>query len=60
MSSTISRILVISSLTISFTCLALFFSFLPYRAVVGELDEALDSRMDLSEIRAPPLKPLTH
>jgi U6 snRNA-associated Sm-like protein LSm8 len=31
-----------------------------HRAIVGELDEDIDSRMDLSEIRAAPLKPLTH
>mmetsp|Transcript_25529 Transcript_25529/g.37693 ORF Transcript_25529/g.37693 Transcript_25529/m.37693 type:complete len:95 (+) Transcript_25529:89-373(+) len=29
-------------------------------AVVGELDEDIDSRMDLSEVKAAPLKPLTH
>mmetsp|Transcript_15922 Transcript_15922/g.28282 ORF Transcript_15922/g.28282 Transcript_15922/m.28282 type:complete len:99 (+) Transcript_15922:313-609(+) len=29
-------------------------------AVVGELDEELDSQVDLSAIRAAPLKPVTH
>mmetsp|Transcript_15741 Transcript_15741/g.26273 ORF Transcript_15741/g.26273 Transcript_15741/m.26273 type:complete len:95 (+) Transcript_15741:86-370(+) len=29
-------------------------------AIVGEVDEDVDSRIDLSDVRAPPLKPLVH
>jgi len=29
-------------------------------AVIGELDEELDSQVDLSEIKADPLKPVVH
>jgi hypothetical protein len=36
-----------------------FFLFL-CRAVIGELDEDLDSQIDLTQIKAPPLKPVTH
>jgi hypothetical protein len=31
-----------------------------FRAVVGELDENLDSRLDLSSIRADPLNQVVH
>ena len=31
-----------------------------YRAIIGEVDEDHDSQVDLSQIRAPPLKPVTH
>lgn len=30
------------------------------RSVVGELDEELDSSLDLSKLRAHPLKPVIH
>ena len=30
------------------------------RAVVGEVDDELDSQIDLSQISAAPLKPLAH
>lgn len=30
------------------------------RAVIGELDEDLDSNLDLSQIMAPPLKAIAH
>eukprot|EP00854_Cymbomonas_tetramitiformis_P003226 gene3226-4070_t len=29
-------------------------------AVIGELDDELDSQLDLEAMRAPPLKPITH
>lgn len=29
-------------------------------AIVGELDEHLDSRVELADVRAPPLKPIAH
>ncbi|MBA0705589.1 hypothetical protein Golax_017773, partial [Gossypium laxum] len=31
-----------------------------FRSVVGELDEELDSALDLSNLRAHPLKPVIH
>jgi U6 snRNA-associated Sm-like protein LSm8 len=31
-----------------------------HRGVVGELDEELDSNLDLSSLRAHPLKPVQH
>jgi len=31
-----------------------------FRSVVGELDEELDSSLDLSQLRAHPLKPVIH
>lgn len=48
--------------------LLFFLSFLPlgtgcsvyFRSVVGELDEELDSSLDLSKLRAHPLKPVIH
>jgi hypothetical protein len=39
------------------TLLVLFVSFSD-SAVVGPVDEELDGELDLSEIRAPPLKPI--
>lgn len=30
------------------------------RAVVGELDDDLDSNLDLTSLRAQPLKPIVH
>jgi U6 snRNA-associated Sm-like protein LSm8 len=30
------------------------------RSVVGEVDEDLDARLDLSKLRAHPLKPVIH
>lgn len=30
------------------------------RALIGELDEGVDANMDLTAVRAPPMKPLTH
>mmetsp|Transcript_16531 Transcript_16531/g.19815 ORF Transcript_16531/g.19815 Transcript_16531/m.19815 type:complete len:98 (-) Transcript_16531:49-342(-) len=29
-------------------------------AIIGEMDEELDSQIDLSAVRAPPLKPISH
>lgn len=29
-------------------------------AIVGELDEQMDSRVELADVRAPPLKPIAH
>jgi hypothetical protein len=37
-----------------------FFSNLVCRAVIGELDEELDSNLDLSQIMAAPLKAINH
>lgn len=31
-----------------------------FRSVVGEVDEELDSRLDMSKLRAHPLKPVIH
>jgi hypothetical protein len=30
------------------------------RAIIGEMDEDHDAQVDLSQIRAPPLKAVTH
>jgi len=46
------------SLQHSFSCYQRFFFFC--RAVVGEMDEDLDSRLDLANIRAEPLASVTH
>lgn len=32
----------------------------PFRALIGELDEDLDSQIDLNTVRAAPLKPVLH
>lgn len=34
--------------------------YLSCRAVVGEVDDELDARLDLSNIKAEPLNPVTH
>jgi hypothetical protein len=31
-----------------------------FRALIGELDEDLDSQIDLNNVRAAPLKPIAH
>ena len=49
----------IHRLTVTVTCPSLS-THLFHRAVIGELDEELDSNLDLSQIMAPPLKAIVH
>ena len=39
---------------------ALYYYFFKNSAIVGELDEELDGKLDLSEIRAEPIDPVVH
>lgn len=43
-----------------YTLKNVWFPFGHCRSVVGELDEELDSSLDLSKLRAHPLKPVIH
>lgn len=40
--------------------LCIFLTIGPYRAVIGEVDEELDSEINLADIRAEPLNAVVH